>query len=89
MGVGDIEIGSRLGYPSKYQNRPRARRNHITVSLAMFHTPKYDHVGEIPPSFDGTTQKQNARGRGGAQAWGGGYSWSVFAHARPTPAALW
>ena len=64
MGIGDIEthtdhprhfwgIGSRLGHPSKYQNGPRARRNHITASLAMFHAPMHDHMGEIPPSFDG------------------------------------
>ena len=76
IGIGDIEthtdrpryfwgIGSRLGHPSKYQNRPRARRNHITASWTMFHTPMYGHMGEIPPSFDGIAQKQNARGRGG------------------------
>ena len=102
-GIGDIEthtdrprcfwgIGSRLGRPSKCQNRPRARRDHITASLAMFHTPTCDHVGEIPPSFDGITQKQNARGRGrgrdGPGMWGG-YLRSVFAHARPTLAVLW
>ena len=92
MGVGDIEthtdrpryfwgIGSRLGHPSKYQNRPRARRNHITASRTMFHAPKHGHVGEIPPSFDGIAQKQNARGWGGERdgsGMGGGALWSVF-----------
>jgi hypothetical protein len=36
-------IGSncRLGHPSKCQNSPRARRNHITASQAIFHTPMY------------------------------------------------
>jgi hypothetical protein len=78
MGIGDVEIhtdrpwcfwgiGSRLGYPSKYQNRPRARRNHITASRTLFHTPTYDNLGEIPHSFDGIAQKQNARGRGGGR----------------------
>ena len=92
MGIGDIEthpgrpryfwgIGSRLGHPSKYQNRPRARRNHITASLAMFHTPTYDHMGEIPPSFGDITQKQNAHGRGGVLAWGGGLG-NCFLHTR-------
>ena len=103
MGIGDIEthpgrpryfwgIGSRLGHPSKYKNRPRARRNHITASRAMFHTPMYGHMGEIPPSFDGITQNKTrvvGRGRGMVQAWGGGYLWGVFAHARPTLAVLW
>ena len=103
MGIGDIEthpgrprhfwgIGSRLGHPSKYQNRPRARRNHITASRTMFHTPIYGHMGEIPPSFDGIAQKQNARGRGGERdgsGMGEGYLWNVFAHARPTLAVLW
>ena len=92
MGIGDIEthtdcpryfwgIGSRLGHPSKYQNRPRARRNHIAASRTMFHTPMHVHVGEIPPSFDGIAQKQIARGRGGERGgygMGGGHLWSVF-----------
>ena len=91
MGIGDIEthtdrpryfwgIGSRLGHPSKYQNRPRARRNHITASLAMFHTPIYGHMGEIPPSFDGIAQKQNACGRGGERDGSGmgGGAYGVF-----------
>jgi hypothetical protein len=30
------------------------------ASLAMFHAPTYDHMGEIPPSFDGITQKQKS-----------------------------
>ena len=82
MGMGDIEahtdrprhfwgIVSRLGHPSKYQNRPRARRNHITASRTMFHAPMYVHMGEIPPSFDGIAQKQNARGRGGERGGSG------------------
>ena len=91
MGIGDIEthtdrpryfwgIKSRLGHPSKYQNRPRARRNHITASRTMFHTPKYGHMGEIPPSFDGIAQKQNARGRGGERDGSGmgGGAYGVF-----------
>ena len=95
IGIGDIEthtdrsryfwgIGSRLGHPSKYQNRPRARRNHITASLAMFHTPIYGHMGEIPPSFDGIAQKQNARGRGGERHGSGmgGGTCGVFLHTR-------
>jgi hypothetical protein len=103
VGIGDVEthpgrprcfwgIGSRLGYPSKYQNRPRARRNHITASRTMFHTPTYGHVGEIPPSFDGIAQKQNARGRGGERdgsGMEGGTNGVFFAHARPTLAVLW
>ena len=86
MGIGDIEthtdrprhfwgIGSRLGHPSKYQNRPRTRRNHITASRTMFHTPIYGHMGEIPPSFDGIAQKQNARGRGGERDGSGMGGW--------------
>jgi hypothetical protein len=54
IGIGDAEthtgrprcfwdIGSRLGHPSKYQSRPRARRNHVAASLAMFHAPTCDH----------------------------------------------
>jgi hypothetical protein len=96
MGVGDIEthtdrprcfwgIGSRLGHPSNHQNRPRARsRNHITASRTMFHAPACVHVGEIPPSFDGITQKQNARGRGGERDGygGGGGACGVFLHTR-------
>jgi hypothetical protein len=96
MGVGDIErhtgrswhfwgIGSRLGHPSKCQNRPRTRRNHITIvitaSRTMLHEPMHVHMGEIPPSFDGIAQKQNARGRGGERdgsGRGGGYLRSVF-----------
>ena len=92
MGMGDIEahtdrprhfwgIGSRLGHPSNHQNRPRTRRNHIMASRTMFHAPMYVHMGEIPPSFDGIAQKQNARGRGGERdgyGMGGGYLWSVF-----------
>jgi hypothetical protein len=46
MGIGDVKthtdrprcfwgIGSRLGHPSKCQNRPRARRNHNAASLTM------------------------------------------------------
>ena len=103
MGMGDIEahtdrprhfwgIGSRLGHPSKYQNRPRTRRNHITASRTMFHAPMYVHMGEIPPSFDGIAQKQNARGRGGERdgyGMGGGTYGVFFAHARPTLAVLW
>ena len=92
MGVGDIEthtdrprhfwgIGSRLGHPSKHQNRPRARRNHITASRTMFHAPMYGHMGEIPPSFDGIAQKQNTRGQGEGRdgfGMGRGYFCSVF-----------
>ena len=89
MGIGDIEthtdrpryfwgIGSRLGHPSKYQNRPRARRNHITASRTMFHAPMYVHMGEIPPSFDGIAQKQNARGRGGERGGSGIWHWRCF-----------
>jgi hypothetical protein len=39
-------------------------------------------MGEIPPSFDGITQKQNARGRGGG---GGGvdYGRKVLSQVRP------
>jgi hypothetical protein len=56
----------------------------------MFHTPIYAHVGEIPPSFDGITQKQNARGRGGGgSGMGGGACGVFFARARPTLAVLW
>ena len=58
----------------------------------MFHAPMYVHMGEIPPSFDGIAQKQNARGRGGERggsSMGEGYLWNVFAHARPTLAVLW
>jgi hypothetical protein len=96
MDIGDIEthtdcpryfwgIGSRLGLPSKYQNRPRARRNHVTASQTMFHTPTHGHMGEIPPSFDGIAQKQNARGRGGERdgsGMGGGGTCGVFLHTR-------
>ena len=103
MGMGDIEahtdrprhfwgIGSRLGHPSNHQNRPRTRRNHIMASRTMFHAPMYVHMGEIPPSFDGIAQKQNARGRGGERGGSGmrgGHLWSVFSHARPTLAVLW
>jgi hypothetical protein len=95
-GIGDVEthtgrprcfwgIGSRPGHHSKHQNRPRARRNHIAASLAMFYAPMHDHVGEIPPSFDGITQKQNAhgRGRGGdGSGMGGGVLVECFLHAR-------
>ena len=103
IGIGDIEthtdrpryfwgIGSRLGHPSKYQNRPRARRNHITASQTMFHTSMHVHMGEIPPSFDGITQNKTrvvGRGREMVQAWGGGTYGVFFAHARPTLAVLW
>ena len=48
MGIGDIEthtdcpryfwgIGSRLGYPSKYQSRPNTSRNHIKATQTIFH----------------------------------------------------
>ena len=92
MGMGDIEahtdrprhfwgIGSRLGHPSNHQNRPRTRRNHIMASRTMFHAPMYVHMGEIPPSFDGIAQKQNARGRGGERdgyGMGGGVLMECF-----------
>jgi hypothetical protein len=101
VGVGDTEthtgrprcfwgIGSRLGNPSKHQNRPRARRNHIAASLATFHAPMHGHVGEIPPSFGGITQKQNARGRGGERDGSGmgGVVVECFLHARdPHPSS--
>ena len=49
-------------------------------------------MGEIPSSFDGIAQKQNARGRGGERdgsGMGGGAHGVFFAHARPTLAVLW
>jgi hypothetical protein len=85
-------IGSRLGYPSKYQSRPRTYRNHITAPQTTFHTQIHGHVGEIPPSFDGIAQKQNTHGQGEGRdgfGMGGGYFCSVFAHVRPTLAVLW
>ena len=85
MGIGDIEthtdrpryfwgIGSRLGHPSKYQNRPRTCRNHITAPPDDGPHAQYIHMGEIYIASTGAPKNKTRMVKGAngmVLAWGG------------------
>jgi hypothetical protein len=99
IGIGNIEthtdrpryfwgIGSRLGHPSKYQNRPRARRNHITASLGPWRCFILQHMITWAkfrlPSTESLKNKTRVVGGGGG-GWprqGGGVLMECFLHTR-------
>jgi hypothetical protein len=73
----------RLEHPSRYQNRPCARRNHITASRAMFHAPMYVHTVWAKFRLPSTESLKNktrvvGEGKGMVLAWGGGGAYGVF-----------
>ena len=94
MGVGDIEthadrprcfwgIGSRLGHPSKYQNRPRTYRNHVRAlrpHQTMVHTHNKFTWGKFTLHRRERPKTKHAWSRG-QTGWfwhGGEYFLSVF-----------